>query len=178
MHSLETERLRMRPYAPADLDLMAPLYADPDVTAFTKLGRRSRAQAEAILDGYVEAWQTRDFGMRALFRKRDGVFVGECGLFLLSGGEAALRYAVTRDHWGEGFTTEATAATLADAFDRVGLARVLSVVQAPNTASHRVMDKLGLTVARRDRDGDTPLLIYEMTAAAWRLRTAGMVSMT
>ena len=66
-NELETPRLRLRAYRGEDLDLLAALYADPDVTAFTKLGSLTRAQAEATLDGYLTAWRDRAFCMCAVF---------------------------------------------------------------------------------------------------------------
>jgi RimJ/RimL family protein N-acetyltransferase len=46
---------------------------------------------------------------------------------------------------GQGLTTEAAAAVVADAFPRYGLAALHAVVDAPNTASRRVAEKLGFT---------------------------------
>ena len=102
-NELETPRLRLRAYRGEDLDLLAALYADPDVTAFTKLGSLTRAQAEATLDGYLTAWRDRAFGMRAVFLKASDAFAGECGFFVLErSGELALRYAFHKRFWGQG----------------------------------------------------------------------------
>lgn len=168
MSDLETERLFLRPYRREDLDLVASLYGDPEVTAFTKLGHRTRAQTEAILDEYLETWREKGFGMRALYRKVDLNYVGECGLFLLPDGAAALRYALLRPFWGQGFTSEAVAATIDDAFTATPLERVLSVVQTRNPTSGRVMEKAGWRIARRKQEGEVELLIYERTRAEWR----------
>ena len=44
---------------------------------------------------------------------------------------------------GRGLATEAAGAVLADAYPRYRLAAVQAVVDAPNRASRRVLDKLG-----------------------------------
>lgn len=170
MRDINTERLKMRAYRGDDLDLMAPMYADPDGTAFTKLGRQTREQTKATLEDYLLAWRERAFGMRALFLKPDPTFVGECGVFLLSNGDAALRYAIPRQYWGRGFAAEAVGATIDDIFSATSLDRVLSVVQTRNPASGRVMEKAGWRAARSGRDGDVDLTIYELTRAEWRSR--------
>ena len=166
--TLETERLRLRPYRAGDLERVAALYADGEITAFTKLGRRTRAETEAILEGYLDDWRARGFGMRAVLRKDDGAFLGECGLFVLERtGEAALRYALFKPHWGRGYTTEAVRATLADAFERVGLDQVVSIVQTGNAASHRVMENAGLRPLRRASEGEAELVTYALARDEW-----------
>lgn len=172
-NELETPRLRLRAYRGEDLDLLAALYADPDVTAFTKLGSLTRAQAEATLDGYLTAWRDRAFGMCAVFLKASDAFAGECGFFVLErSGELALRYAFHRRFWGQGLAGEAARCVIDHAFRRLGLERLVSFVEAPNTASHRVMQKLGLAVERVERLPKVELHVYAVTAEQWLARQA------
>jgi len=168
--AIATARLGMRAYRTGDLDRIARLYADPDVTAYTKLGRQDRDQSRAILAGYVADWRRHGFGMRALLHKPDLAYAGECGLFLLANGEAALRYALFPDYWGRGLTVEAVIASADDAFARTDLPRLFSIVQTRNPGSVRVMDKLGWDVARTAKDGDVDLVIYRTTREQWLAR--------
>lgn len=168
MGEIETERLRLHPYRADDLDDMAVLYGDPAVTAHTFLGRRTLAQTKEILDGYLQVWHEAGYGMRTVHRKSDDVFVGECGLFIRpASGEVALRYALLTRYWGLGFTTEAVHATLADAFVAKRLSRVVSVVQTENSASHRVMEKVGMRVAQSARGRNGNLIIYALAREQW-----------
>jgi ribosomal-protein-alanine N-acetyltransferase len=164
---LETERLLLRPYGLEDLDAMAAMYADPEVTAYTKLGRQDGAQAVAILREYVELWGTHDFGMWALLHKPDLRFVGECGLFLLASGEAALRYALARSAWGKGFTIEAVRAVIDHAFRRTPLPSLNSIVQKRNGASMQVMRRLGWRLVRSGNPGPAETAIFELQRAEW-----------
>jgi hypothetical protein len=50
-----------------------------------------------------------------------------------------------RRYWGRGYATEATAAAIADGFDRVGLKEIVAMTALGNTASMRVMERLGMT---------------------------------
>ena len=162
MARLITPRLLLRPYQADDLDLMAPMYDDSDVTAHTKLGRCTREQTAAILRDYLDLWDERQLGMRALFHRGDGSFIGECGVFLLSNGDAALRYALMTSAWGQGFALEAVQATVDDLFHRIGLSHVWSIVQARNTASCRVMEKAGWRIDHTSQDGDIALTIFRL----------------
>jgi len=147
---------------------LAALYADPEVTAFTKLGSLTRAEAEATLDGYLADWRNRDFGMCAAFLKAPGEFAGECGFFVLErSGELALRYAFHKRFWGQGLAGEAAQGVIDHGFGRLGLERIVSFVEAPNQASHRVMQKLGLSVERIERLPKVELHVYAVTADEW-----------
>lgn len=140
------------------------------MTAYTKLGRQDLKQSRAILDGYVADWRRQGFGMRTLLLKPALAFAGECGLFLLANGEAALRYALLPAFWGHGLMVEAVDACVDDAFIRTDLPRLFSIVQARNPGSVRVMDKLGWEVARTAKDGDVDLVIYRTTREQWLAR--------
>jgi ribosomal-protein-alanine N-acetyltransferase len=167
---LETARLQLRPYRLDDLEAMAALYDDHEVTLYTKLGRQNRARVAAILQNYLAEWRERDFGMCAVFLKASRTYVGECGVFTLPSGEVALRYAFTKAAWGRGYAVEATMAILEDAFLRARLPQLLSIVQLRNTGSRRVMEKLGWPLWRKDKDGDVEIAIYRETREDWLLK--------
>jgi RimJ/RimL family protein N-acetyltransferase len=165
---LRSPRLRLRPYRAEDLDLIAALYADPRVTAYTKLGLRDRAESRAVLEGYIAEWSERGVGMFALFLEPAGDFVGEFGVFRLDAeGDMALRYALFESYWGQGLIAEAGGAVLDDAFGRAGLPRLLSIVQRRNPASGRVVEKLGFSVERTAWDGEIELLVYALDRRTW-----------
>lgn len=169
MNEIVTPRLTLRPYRGDDLDHVIRLYGDPVVTRYTKLGRRSRSEAEAILAEYVSTWDERGFGMFAALLREDGAFVGEFGFFELGPAKrVALRYALLDAYWGRGLAGEAMAPVLDWVFAERGLAEVAAVVQKPNAASHRLALKLGMAIEREARDGDIELLFYRLDAAAWR----------
>lgn len=171
MTELETRRLRLRPFRGEDIDHLAGLYADADVAAFTKLGRLTRAEAEATLEGYLADWRDNGFGIYAAFLRSSGEFAGECGLFSLqSSDDPALRYAFHKRFWGRGLATEAADAVLDRAFRRLGLTRVLSFVEGPNEASHRVTQKLGLRIERVAQGSKGELHVYAVTAERWAAR--------
>ena len=64
-------------------------------------------------------------------------------------------YSIARQHWGQGFCTEAARAVLDAAFESCpGLNRVRAMADDENAASQRVMEKLGMTkegVLRQNR---------------------------
>jgi RimJ/RimL family protein N-acetyltransferase len=58
--------------------------------------------------------------------------------------EPELWYELTHKAWGRGIATEAAQACVRYAFEEVGMERVIAGADAPNTASLRVIEKLGM----------------------------------
>jgi [ribosomal protein S5]-alanine N-acetyltransferase len=169
--SFETARLLLRPYEPGDLDAMAEMFGDAEVTAHTLLGRRDRAQTSAVLDGYRGFLAERGYGMLAILDRETGQYFGEVGLFVSPMGPLALRYALARPAWGKGIATEASAAVLNDSFDDLGLHRVFAGVTAENGASLRVMDKLGFVFREVVSAGGKTFNLFELTRDDWKARS-------
>ncbi len=181
---LESERLVLRPYAQADLEPMAAMFDDPDVTAFTFLGRRDRAQTAAVLTEYMSFLAGHGYGMLTILDRTTGTYLGEVGLFVAPMGPLALRYALAKSGWGRGYAVEASAAVLDDAFGRLGLESLLAGVKFENKPSIRVMEKLGFAYVQTLTEAGHTFGLFRMTAKEWAARTAqtaavpGAASMT
>jgi RimJ/RimL family protein N-acetyltransferase len=53
-------------------------------------------------------------------------------------------FCLRREHWGQGYATEAAAELLRFGFTGAGLDRIVSIRHIDNVRSEHVMDKLGL----------------------------------
>src|SRR5579883_1534181 len=109
MSVLQTPRLLLRPFRADDLDDLAELYADPEVTRYIGTGcPQNRDQVQRRLERMMRHWQEHGFGMWALLHKPEGRFVGRCGAGYLHGrGDPELAYTLARRFWGQGLATEA-----------------------------------------------------------------------
>ena len=78
--------------------------------------------------------------------RESGIVVGEVGLFWISDRDrtAEIGFIFDPRHQGKGFATEASQALLEWAFGGAGLHRVIGRTEARNTASNRVLEKLGM----------------------------------
>jgi ribosomal-protein-alanine N-acetyltransferase len=79
----------------------------------------------------------------------DGEAAGGIGLVILSDIErvsAEIGYWLGEAFWGRGVTTEALRAVTAEAFRRFDLRRIFALPFADNTASIRVLEKVGYTL--------------------------------
>jgi RimJ/RimL family protein N-acetyltransferase len=138
--TIETARLELRPFASADLDALAHIYADPAVMATIRGGPRTRAQTAASLQMYAEAWRQHGYGVWAVTERPTGMLLGMCGFVE----RAELGYILVRAAWGRGIATEAAGACLRFGFESLGYEEISAGALHENTGSLRVIEKLGM----------------------------------
>ena len=145
---LQTERLRLREWHDADREPFAAINADPEVARYLG-GVRTRAESDALVDRFLEHWQANGFGLWAIERAEDGLFLGFTGLsrptfeaHFTPAVEVGWRFA--RDAWGHGYATEAARAALAFGFEVIRLDEIVSFTVPANERSRRVMERLGM----------------------------------
>ena len=151
---LETERLMLRRFTPEDVDNLARLDGDPAVMRYLTGGKPTPREtiANEALPRTLEDYQRReDFGKWAAIEKSSGAFVGWFGLRPLAGsppGEVELGYRLRSSTWNKGYATEGASALIRKGFTELGVVRVVANTMVVNVASRRVMEKLGMTLAR------------------------------
>ena len=162
MHNIETARLRMRPFILDDLDPLSLIYGDADVMKYIRDGQPvSREQTEASLKSFIEEWNRHGFGLWAVLYKEDESLIGFCGLrFLDNTPEVEVGYRLAKTHWGMGLATEAARASLRYGFETLDLQRIVAVVHPQNSASQRVLEKIGLRYEKVGRYYNMDLKYY------------------
>ena len=157
---IETERLLLRPWQPGDRAPFARLNADPEVMEHFP-ATLDAAASDALVDRLEAAWAEDGISIAAVERRSDAAFLGMAGLarvrFAPLEGCTEIGWRFAREHWGQGYATEAARAWLAHGFDALGLAEVIAFTVPANRRSQAVMARLGM---RRDpgRDFDHPAL--------------------
>ena len=145
MAILETERLRLRPFAAGDVEWWQAIRSHAAVTRFLPaLGDDPAGRARASIDAFVRHWAERGYGPYAVLEKASGRPIGHHGLrFLPEFGETEALWTLDPAVHGRGYATEAGQAVVAHAFGAAGLARLIAITTEDNRASRRVMEKLG-----------------------------------
>jgi RimJ/RimL family protein N-acetyltransferase len=151
---LVTERLVLREFTPADVDLVVELDADPEVMHFITGGRGTPRQE--VRDDYLPAWmayyeRTPGYGFWAAEVRATGDFVGWFHLRPAPGhpvDEPELGYRLRRSAWGHGYATEGSKALVENAFRELGARRVLAETMTVHAASRAVMQRAGLRLVR------------------------------
>ncbi|MYC29416.1 MAG: GNAT family N-acetyltransferase [Chloroflexi bacterium] len=144
---LETPRLLMREFVESDWPAVLAYQRDPRYLRYYPWYDRTEADARAFVGRFLE-WQEemprRRFQL-ALALKSDNTLIGNCGIRRKCGNEweADLGYELSSQHWGNGYATEAAAALVAFGYRQLGLERISSWCIADNSASSRVLERLG-----------------------------------
>jgi RimJ/RimL family protein N-acetyltransferase len=152
-YPIRTPRLALRPFTRDDLDAVHTYVSDPEVVRFLYWEvAADRATARKMLDGKIGHWSLDEAGQSLILAVErveppgDGVLIGEVVLKWLSREhrQGEVGFVVTPAHQGHGYAAEAARAVLALAFGDLGLHRVIGRCDPRNTASARVMERLGM----------------------------------
>ena len=165
MHTIETERLVLRPFKEDDLDAYHAVLANTKVSEW--LGKPegfSRAEVESMLKRIEKNWN--DGGcVWAVVPKNLGKLIGHCGLFFRPQHDGfELLYSIDHPHWGNGYITEAAKASLDYGFNTLKLEKIITFTQPHNLASRRVMEKNGFEYTKDIVHADLPHVFYEKWA--------------
>lgn len=145
---LETVRLRLRPFVADDVGDLHRLWTDAHVRRYLwddLIINHDQAKSEIIKS--TESFINRGFGFWSLFLKENNAdLVGFCGLRVFGTlDEIEILYGIHPSHWGKGLATEAAEAVLNFGFQVCRLPKIYAGADSPNSASFRVMEKLGMT---------------------------------
>lgn len=143
---LETERLVLRYFEDADAPFILRLLNEPAFLRFIgDRGVRTVEDAQAyIAQGPQESYRRLGFGVFLVELKPEGLPIGMCGLMQKPWLESPdIAYAFVPEVGGKGYGIEAASAVLDFGRTRLKLNLVLAVVAPENTASIRLLDKLG-----------------------------------
>ncbi len=153
---LETARLILRRFTPADAAHVFALDNDPDVMRYINGGISTPWEVveQQILPGFLRYDDaTPGFGFWAAIEKTTGDFVGWF-VFRPTGDdpqEVTLGYRFHKAAWGKGYATEGAAALIHRGFAEWGVEWVIATTYAENRASRRVTEKLGMRHVRSFR---------------------------
>ncbi len=153
--TLETARLRLRPFAPADAAEVQRLAGDRRVadTTLNIPHPYPDGGAETFIAAQAEAFAAGSAVTFAVTLREGGALIGACGLTIAARfAYAEMGYWIAVEHWNRGYATEAAGAVLGYAFGTLGLHRVHAHHLSRNASSGRVMEKLGMTHEGRLRE--------------------------
>lgn len=160
---LETPRLLLRPLVLDDLDDWLAMDLDPEVARFIWGEPPEPAAHRARLRQRLAGGWPALGGLWAVEERRAPGFIGWCGVFpLQETGLIEIGYRYLPRAWGRGIATEAAARVLDQGFRGFAFDPIVAVSHPDNKASHRVLEKIGLT-----RQADA--VHYDQTVAFFRL---------
>jgi RimJ/RimL family protein N-acetyltransferase len=167
---LETERLVLNTWQSSDWTQFRPIATDTEVMRHITGGVPwSDEQIRGFVDRQVSLYSERHFCRWKLLRKPERELIGFCRMgFWRDAPDPEIGWWLARRWWGQGLATEAARTALEHAFRHAGLERIISIARPENTASTRIMEKIGLTrECEFEREG-LRLVRYVIDRVKWK----------
>jgi ribosomal-protein-alanine N-acetyltransferase len=162
---IETSRLRIRELSVEDAEFVFRLVNEPAFIAnIGDKGVRTLEDARSFIsEGPWRFQEKRGYGQFLVEHKEDGDPVGICGLlFRDSLNLTDVGFAILAKHRGRGFALEAAKAVMKYGFSELRAEEIVGLTSAENTASIRVLEKLGMKFDRivKMSDDDPGTAVY------------------
>lgn len=178
-YPIRTDRLLLRPLEPRDAEPMLAYKSLPEVVRYVPYGPLDLAGIEERI---ATRWATTRFEKPddavclGVEERATGSLVGDVVLFWRSevdrSGEVG--YILDPGYGGRGYATEAVRALLRVGFDGLGLHRISARIDERNSASTRVVERLGFRQEARLVESSwfkeewATLLVYGLLEHEWR----------
>jgi [ribosomal protein S5]-alanine N-acetyltransferase len=154
LHEIETERLILRRFHEGDVQALYLLGSVPEIIRYAQsrpLASLEEARALLVAAPFHD-YATRGYGRFACVWKASGAVIGFSGVkYVPEFADNELGYRFLPEYWGRGLATEAGEASIDYARSSLGLSRLIALVHPDNTASARVVTKLGFAVEQQVR---------------------------
>jgi RimJ/RimL family protein N-acetyltransferase len=143
-NTLSTARLKLRPLQQGDCEAVFAMMSDAETMRFWDWPAFSeREVVDEIVAGQIADVRAGDalYWMACLGNRE----IGLCDLseFDTHHRRAEIGFLFARPHWGQGYAREAMEQIVAHAFGPLGLERLWARFHAGNTASQRLLKRLG-----------------------------------
>lgn len=165
--TLATERLTLRPLTCEDDSFILKLVNEPafiehigDKQVRTLEGARSYIES-----GPRASHAAHGFGLDRVDLSSTGQPIGMCGLLKRDNlPDPDVGYAFLPEFWSRGYASEAVRAVLDDAKQRLAFGRVAAVVSNENSASIRLLERLGFRFQRMFvfHEGEPEVRLYRI----------------
>jgi aminoglycoside 6'-N-acetyltransferase len=182
---ITTARMTLRLHRPDDLEPLRAYYGNPEVARYLPFepwdDELARESVEKRLQRTGVEGDCTSLGVVA---EREGRVIGDVVLWCVDDTRqrAEIGWAFHPDVAGQGYATEAVRAVLDVAFGTYGMQRVFAQLDARNTASARLCERVGMTKEghlRREWWGKgewSDALVYGLLREEWQTLSAGRQS--
>ena len=143
---LETPRMLLRELFEDDDDAVLRIRGDYEVTKYnTGSPISTRTEAQILIEGIASDFRQHLSVRWGLELKNSGEMIGICGYNYWDrlNMRASVGYDLARTYWGQGLMSEALRRIVQFGFEEMGLNRVEADCTSLNTASARVLEKVG-----------------------------------
>ncbi|MET0508254.1 MAG: GNAT family N-acetyltransferase [Burkholderiaceae bacterium] len=174
---LQTRRLGLRRYVPADVEPLRAVFADPYAAQFYPTMNQQEA-LERWVGWNLKNYEDHGFGLWALELLENGLFIGDAGItYQTVEGNRILEigWHIHPAFRSRGYATEAGEACLRYGFIVVQAPSLSSIVDPANAASIKVASRIH--AAMREYQGrNGRMLLFGTTASQFAVRPGSLVA--
>ncbi|WP_425258449.1 GNAT family N-acetyltransferase [Rubrivivax sp. RP6-9] len=184
--TLHTQRLRLEPFDECHLDGLHEMHRLPEVMRYVGGQTETREQTGSVIARVKRCWAAWGTSWWAFIEtKSERVAGAGCIQYLrrdasppedlesLKNNPLEIGWRLHPDCWGQGLATEAARCMAAFAFDRFPIEELLAVRHPENTASGRVMDRLGMRLRGLEPWYGTTVATHVITRGEWQHNLSG-----
>ncbi len=163
---LETSRLILQSLTLDDVDNLFDLDSSPDVMKY--LGRplvTEKEYVKSVLEKKLEYNKNyAGLGYWACKEKKSGLFIGQFSLAHIDfdpAKEIEIGFRMQQNFWNMGFATEMGKFLMKYGQEYLKLKQIVALVHPENSASQKVLEKIGLKYVREDFYNGNRLKVFE-----------------
>jgi RimJ/RimL family protein N-acetyltransferase len=159
---LETKRLALRKWTDADCSALFEILRDRSVVRSVDDGKPfSLEKTRKFLDAMKKCAGANGFCRWKVVEKASGEIAGTCGFGRIEEtDEIELGYLFARKHWGKGYATEIARAAIDYGFNKLGFREIIALTDLENTASQKVLEKIGFNIRGLEIIGGEENLVF------------------
>jgi [ribosomal protein S5]-alanine N-acetyltransferase len=163
---ITTPRLQLRKHVLSDAPYMLELNRDPEVIRYTgDTALEDIAAAEAVVHYVQSQYEQYGMGRWVVELRETGEILGWCGLKMHPDeGVVDIGYRFYQRYWRKGYAFEAAAACFKYGVDVLHLTKMIGRSVGENTASVRILEKLGFQYVRDETDNGIVFRLFEWHA--------------
>jgi RimJ/RimL family protein N-acetyltransferase len=138
-------RVLLRPFRAEDAGAVLLYASDPEVTRYLEWeAYTDPATASAFIRSTLAGGAS--WFARAIVRRADEAVIGGADLRIVAPRDrrAEIGYGLAREHWGQGYASEAAGLLIAFGFERLGLVRIEALCSVDNARSLHTLERLGM----------------------------------
>ena len=174
---IKTERLCLREIEESDVEEVHAYSSDPEVSRYDPEPMPTFETSQRLIQSIIAVRDTqpRTKYFLAITLLPEERLIGMVTLTVSPFTKGAeIGYSLHRGYWGHGYATEAARSLLEFAFTELGLHRVFADCHPENSASVRVLERLGMRREGHLRENDWfqdrwwDTLIYALLEDEWR----------
>ena len=147
LNILETERCRLREHTVNDYEAILDIYQDESMTKYIAPLFEPDEERQYLQQYIDNIYKFFGYGLWLIVDKNTGEVIGRAGVETrencMDENQVELSYQVKKQFQGQGIATEVCRAIVEYAFDILKKQSIIARVDKDNTASRRVIDKLG-----------------------------------